>query len=89
MGKVFLVYLDGRIYSCRFCNSHLANMDDVVSRVCTFCIPRERDGIISLTFSIFNMRDDCRICVYEMEIVCISGTSMIVSSGFNFNTNVF
>ncbi|KAI5056564.1 hypothetical protein GOP47_0028382 [Adiantum capillus-veneris] len=32
MGRLFLVYLDGRIYSCRFCHSHLANFEDLVSR---------------------------------------------------------
>ncbi|KAJ4976566.1 hypothetical protein NE237_001672 [Protea cynaroides] len=32
MGRVFLVELDGRIYRCKFCKSHLALADDLVSR---------------------------------------------------------
>ncbi|KAH7290603.1 hypothetical protein KP509_30G056900 [Ceratopteris richardii] len=32
MGRVYLVYLNGKIYSCRFCHSHLANFGDLVSR---------------------------------------------------------
>ncbi|KAJ7539913.1 hypothetical protein O6H91_11G114900 [Diphasiastrum complanatum] len=31
MGKLYLIQLDGRIYSCRFCHSHLANFDELVS----------------------------------------------------------
>ncbi|MFQ6641151.1 hypothetical protein Gotur_014349 [Gossypium turneri] len=33
MGKVFVVELDGRSYRCRFCKTHLALPDDLVSRV--------------------------------------------------------
>ncbi|KAG1347425.1 protein yippee-like [Cocos nucifera] len=32
MGRVFTVELDGRIYRCRFCHTHLALAQDVVSR---------------------------------------------------------
>ncbi|OVA00352.1 Yippee/Mis18 [Macleaya cordata] len=32
MGRVFLVELDGRVYKCKFCRSHLALADDLVSR---------------------------------------------------------
>ncbi|BBN08455.1 hypothetical protein MPTK1_4g11690 [Marchantia polymorpha subsp. ruderalis] len=32
MGKLYLIQLDGRIYSCKFCHSHLANSDQLVSR---------------------------------------------------------
>lgn len=35
MGRVFLVDLDGRAYRCRFCESALALVDDVLSRVTT------------------------------------------------------
>lgn len=33
MGRIFTVELDGRIYRCRFCRTHLALVQDVVSRV--------------------------------------------------------
>ncbi|KAI3888732.1 hypothetical protein MKX03_013900 [Papaver bracteatum] len=32
MGKLFLIELDGRVYKCKFCRSHLALADDLVSR---------------------------------------------------------
>ncbi|KAL5730475.1 hypothetical protein ACHQM5_003289 [Ranunculus cassubicifolius] len=32
MGRVFTVELEGRIYKCKFCRSHLALADDLVSR---------------------------------------------------------
>nr|QFS19071.1 Yippee-like protein [Apopellia endiviifolia (species B)] len=32
MGKLYLIQLDGRIYSCRYCHSHLANCDELVSK---------------------------------------------------------
>ncbi|GMI63636.1 hypothetical protein like AT5G53940 [Hibiscus trionum] len=32
MGRVFVVELDGRFYRCKFCRTHLALLDDLVSR---------------------------------------------------------
>eukprot|EP01121_Diplochlamys_sp_Union-15-3_P022832 TRINITY_DN9841_c0_g1_i1.p1 TRINITY_DN9841_c0_g1~~TRINITY_DN9841_c0_g1_i1.p1 ORF type:complete len:115 (-),score=12.10 TRINITY_DN9841_c0_g1_i1:38-382(-) len=33
MGRLFLNYLSGdRIYSCKYCDSHLANRDDIISK---------------------------------------------------------
>ncbi|KAI3936948.1 hypothetical protein MKX01_015163 [Papaver californicum] len=32
MGRLFLLELDGRVYKCKFCQSHLALADDLVSR---------------------------------------------------------
>eukprot|EP00270_Netrium_digitus_P019974 TRINITY_DN804_c0_g1_i3.p1 TRINITY_DN804_c0_g1~~TRINITY_DN804_c0_g1_i3.p1 ORF type:complete len:125 (+),score=6.82 TRINITY_DN804_c0_g1_i3:339-713(+) len=32
MGRLFVIHLDGRIYSCRCCHSHLANIDELVSK---------------------------------------------------------
>ncbi|KAK8955055.1 Protein yippee-like [Platanthera zijinensis] len=32
MGRIFTVELDGRIYRCRFCRTHLAVAEDLVSR---------------------------------------------------------
>ncbi|XP_072986420.1 protein yippee-like At5g53940 isoform X1 [Typha latifolia] len=32
MGRIFTVELDGRIYCCRFCRTHLAVADDLISR---------------------------------------------------------
>ena len=33
MGRVFAVELEGRAYECKFCKTHLALADDLVSRV--------------------------------------------------------
>lgn len=35
MGKLYLIQLDGRIYRCRSCLSHLAQFDELVSKVPT------------------------------------------------------
>ncbi|PIN08020.1 putative Yippee-type zinc-binding protein [Handroanthus impetiginosus] len=32
MGRVFLVYLDGKKYSCKHCEAHLALADDILSK---------------------------------------------------------
>ncbi|XP_020275020.1 protein yippee-like At5g53940 isoform X3 [Asparagus officinalis] len=32
MGRIFTVELDGRIYRCRFCHTHLALAEDIISR---------------------------------------------------------
>jgi hypothetical protein len=36
MGRVFVVELEGRSYRCKFCKTHLALADDLVSRVLLF-----------------------------------------------------
>ena len=33
MGRLFLQHLEGRAYSCRICKSHLALVDELVSKV--------------------------------------------------------
>ncbi|PPD74182.1 hypothetical protein GOBAR_DD28899 [Gossypium barbadense] len=33
MGRIFVVELDGRSYRCKFCRTHLALPDDLVSRL--------------------------------------------------------
>lgn len=33
MGRLFVVNLEGRIYSCKHCRTHLALCEDVVSKV--------------------------------------------------------
>ncbi|EPS57708.1 hypothetical protein M569_17109, partial [Genlisea aurea] len=32
MGRVFAITLEGKSYSCRYCRTHLALIDDVVSK---------------------------------------------------------
>ncbi|KAK6946687.1 Yippee/Mis18/Cereblon [Dillenia turbinata] len=32
MGRIFVIELDGRAYRCKFCKTHLALADDLVSR---------------------------------------------------------
>ncbi|KAJ6808303.1 protein yippee-like isoform X3 [Iris pallida] len=32
MGRIFRVELEGKIYSCRFCHTHLALAEDLISR---------------------------------------------------------
>ncbi|XP_010675478.2 protein yippee-like At5g53940 [Beta vulgaris subsp. vulgaris] len=32
MGRLFLIELEGRAYKCKFCKTHLALVDDLVSR---------------------------------------------------------
>ena len=33
MGRIFTSHLEGRVYSCKFCKAHLANVEEVVSKV--------------------------------------------------------
>lgn len=32
MGRLYLVQLSGRIYCCKLCHSHLANIDEILSK---------------------------------------------------------
>ncbi|KAL8161017.1 hypothetical protein V2J09_012506 [Rumex salicifolius] len=32
MGRLFLVHLEGKVYSCRHCHTHLAVCEDIVSK---------------------------------------------------------
>lgn len=36
MGRLFVESLEGRIYSCKHCKTHLALYDDIVSKVASF-----------------------------------------------------
>lgn len=36
MGRLFVESLEGRIYSCKHCRTHLALYDDIVSKVASF-----------------------------------------------------
>ncbi|KAK9209142.1 hypothetical protein WN944_001506 [Citrus x changshan-huyou] len=38
MGRIFVVELDGRSYRCKFCRTHLALPEDLVSRVLNYKI---------------------------------------------------
>jgi hypothetical protein len=33
MGRLFICYLEGRVYSCKACKAHLAKVDELVSKV--------------------------------------------------------
>ncbi|KAJ6322648.1 hypothetical protein OIU77_012482 [Salix suchowensis] len=33
MGRLFVVNLEGKFYSCKHCRTHLALYDDIVSKV--------------------------------------------------------
>jgi hypothetical protein len=35
MGQLYLIQLDGRFYSCSQCRSHLANCNELLSKVIT------------------------------------------------------
>ncbi|XP_004492429.1 protein yippee-like At3g08990 isoform X2 [Cicer arietinum] len=32
MGRLFLINLEGYIYSCKFCHTHFARVDDIISK---------------------------------------------------------
>ncbi|CAK8566507.1 unnamed protein product [Lathyrus sativus] len=32
MGRLFLINLEGRIYTCKFCHTHLASYEDILSK---------------------------------------------------------
>jgi len=36
MGRLFVVHLEGKIYTCRHCRTHLALSEDVISKVSAF-----------------------------------------------------
>ncbi|PKU76843.1 Protein yippee-like [Dendrobium catenatum] len=38
MGRLFLVNLDGKVYSCKHCQTHLALCEEIVSKVKSFCL---------------------------------------------------
>lgn len=36
MGRLFLMHLDGNVYSCKHCDTHLGLASDIISKVCSF-----------------------------------------------------
>ncbi|KAK8685311.1 hypothetical protein V6N13_041315 [Hibiscus sabdariffa] len=41
MGKVFMITLEGSVYSCKHCHTHLALLDDIISK-CEYLSGREK-----------------------------------------------
>ena len=38
MGRLFICYLEGRVYSCKSCKAHLAKVDELVSKASSFSL---------------------------------------------------
>ena len=61
MGRIFTVELDGgRIYRCRFCQTHLALAEDLISRVCLHALlyntPNPQNFIVIIIIIVFGIR---------------------------------
>ncbi|KAJ4980403.1 hypothetical protein NE237_031240 [Protea cynaroides] len=67
MGRVFLVELDGRIYRCKFCRSHLALADDLVSRA--FHCHRGKAYLFNTAVNIIVGPKEERMMLYGMHTV--------------------
>jgi len=42
MGRLFAVNLEGKIYTCRHCRTHLALSEDVISKVSTLPLKKKK-----------------------------------------------
>ncbi|KAK4752591.1 hypothetical protein SAY87_021389 [Trapa incisa] len=51
MGRLFVITLDGKFYSCKFCNTHLALFDDIMSKSfhCRYGRAYLFDNVINIT----------------------------------------
>ena len=54
MGRLYISYLEGRVYSCKCCKAHLANIDELVSKV----------GIYVFATLTVHARRECRSLPY-------------------------
>lgn len=72
MGRLYLIQLDGRIYSCKHCRSHLAQCDELVSKVLYSCrLPSRFDNVPQFDTTRFeNVHDDaCSWCCCLLFVV--------------------
>ncbi|XP_042481619.1 protein yippee-like At5g53940 isoform X1 [Macadamia integrifolia] len=67
MGRVFLVELDGRVYKCKFCRSHLALADDLVSKA--FHCRRGKAYLFNTAVNIIIGAKEERMMLYGMHTV--------------------
>jgi len=54
MGRLFVVNLEGKIYSCKHCHTHLALYDDIYSKVPSLSVPLFYLLYIFSGYNIFN-----------------------------------
>ncbi|WVZ07698.1 hypothetical protein V8G54_021044 [Vigna mungo] len=54
MGRLFVVNLEGKIYSCKHCHTHLALYDDIYSKVPSLSVPLFSLLYIFSEYDIFN-----------------------------------
>ena len=74
MGRLFAITLEGRIYSCKHCTTHLALSDDIVSKV--FVSFPSSPLLIDL-FALF-------FCSFKLQATIL--TNLGESEGFFFRT---
>ncbi|XP_043698927.1 protein yippee-like At5g53940 [Telopea speciosissima] len=67
MGRLFLVELDGKVYRCKFCRSHLALSDDLVSRA--FYCRRGKAYLFNTAVNIIVGAKEERMMLYGMHTV--------------------
>ncbi|KAH9702455.1 protein yippee-like [Citrus sinensis] len=46
MGRLFVVNLEGKIYSCKHCRTHLALCEDVVSKVVNVSVGEKEERLM-------------------------------------------
>ncbi|XP_021719287.1 protein yippee-like At5g53940 isoform X2 [Chenopodium quinoa] len=67
MGRIFVIELEGRTYKCKFCKTHLAFADDLVSR--TFHCRRGKAYLFKNTVNIILGASEERLMLSGMHTV--------------------
>ncbi|KAK8603065.1 hypothetical protein V6N13_085262 [Hibiscus sabdariffa] len=70
MGRIFVVELDGRSYRCKFCRTHLALPDDLVSRNVR-------------TFQVENLRSIASSSLASISFHCRRGKAYLFNNAVN------
>ena len=88
MGKIFVKYLDGRVYSCKFCSTNLAQFDCLISKVWS----RKGNGIEIEIETEIETEIEVEIKVKVMtllEIELEEAQKQLCGSGFKSYSHVF
>ena len=72
MGRIFVVELDGKLYRCHICGTHLALADDLISKVYRFTLS------IDITSFLAFLAVIPEVCVFQFDFNLIVQLIVIV-----------
>ncbi|CAJ2659745.1 unnamed protein product [Trifolium pratense] len=95
MGRIFVVELEGRSYRCKFCKTHLALADDLISRLTCRCEQKVQPfvpaavGIFSILLSFHCRRGKAYLFTNAVNTTIGTPEERVMLSGLHTVADIF